>query len=110
MKNEKTAVYHNSGLNNNFNDQKNYTKSDEKTQLVFNFGSQPPRITTTSYAGQNAGDPHFCFIGMRLVCDECAVPLLLYGENFIESYKAGKANVLRCLCDLHAAELLEVGK
>ncbi len=39
------------------------------------------------------------------VCDECARPLHLYGENFIETYTNGKANVLRCLCDLHADEM-----
>ena len=47
----------------------------------------------------------FCFIGMRLVCDECSLPLKIYGENYIESYINGRANLLRCLCDLHAAEL-----
>ncbi len=39
------------------------------------------------------------------VCDECARPLRLYGENFIETYTNGKANILRCLCDLHADEM-----
>jgi len=39
------------------------------------------------------------------VCDECALPLRLYGQNFIETYTGGKVNVLRCLCDLHAAEM-----
>jgi hypothetical protein len=43
------------------------------------------------------------------VCDECARPLRLYGENFIETYTNGKVNILRCLCDLHADEM-EVGK
>ena len=43
MRNKKTAVVVNSGLNNNFNDQKNYTKSDEKTQPNLNFG-KPPKI------------------------------------------------------------------
>lgn len=47
----------------------------------------------------------FCFIGLRLVCDECAAPLHLYGENFIETYTEGRVNILRCLCDLHADEL-----
>ncbi len=47
----------------------------------------------------------FCFAGLSLVCDECAVPLNLYGENFFESYCNGRANILKCLCDLHAAEL-----
>ncbi len=37
-------------------------------------------------------------------CDECALPLRLYGENFIESYTNDKANPLRCLCDLHAED------
>ncbi len=46
----------------------------------------------------------FRFAGMRLVCDECAAPLHLYGEHFIDSYTNGQANVLRCLCDLHSDE------
>ncbi len=37
-------------------------------------------------------------------CDECALPLHLYGENYIETYTDGKVNVLRVLCDLHAEE------
>ncbi len=38
-------------------------------------------------------------------------PLWLAGENFIDSYSDGRANILRCLCDIHAAELgLEVCK
>jgi hypothetical protein len=45
------------------------------------------------------------FLGLAFVCDECARPLHLYGENFIETYTNGNVNVLRCLCDLHAAEL-----
>ncbi len=50
------------------------------------------------------------FIKMTaFVCDECAMPLSLYGENFVESYTNGRANILRVLCDLHAAEL-EVSK
>ncbi len=43
--------------------------------------------------------------GFNFVCDECARPLHLYGENFIETYTNGKVNVLRCLCDLHADEM-----
>jgi hypothetical protein len=39
------------------------------------------------------------------VCDECSLPLRLYGENFIESYSNGKANSLRVLCDIHAEGL-----
>jgi hypothetical protein len=37
-------------------------------------------------------------------CDECSLPLQLYGENYIETYTDGKVNVLRVLCDLHAEE------
>ena len=50
----------------------------------------------------------FEFTGMRLFCDECSVPLWLYGENFFETYTNGTANILRCLCDLCAAEFWEV--
>lgn len=66
--------------------------------------SKIPSINVKVVAGQNSGATHFCFIGMRLVCDECCLPLSLYGENFIESYDEGRANALRCLCDLHAEE------
>ncbi len=36
--------------------------------------------------------------------DFCFAPLRLYGENFIDSYTSGEANILRCLCDTHAEE------
>jgi hypothetical protein len=48
----------------------------------------------------------FQFDGTSLFCDECSLPLWLYGANFIESYSNGYANTLRCLCDLHAEELV----
>ncbi len=53
---------------------------------------------------------NFKFRGLRLVCDECALPLHLYGENFFDSYNNGRANILRVLCDLCALNhgLLEV--
>ncbi len=41
---------------------------------------------------------------ISFACDECSLPLQLYGENYIETYTAGKVNVLRALCDLHAEE------
>ncbi len=45
------------------------------------------------------------------VCDDCCLPLHLYGANFIETYSGGKVNILRCLCDTHAEEFeLEVAK
>jgi hypothetical protein len=47
----------------------------------------------------------YFFNVMQIPCDECALPLSLYGSNFIESYTAGQANVLRALCDRHAAEM-----
>jgi hypothetical protein len=43
------------------------------------------------------------------ICDECALPLRLYGEAFIESCGNGRGGILRSLCDSHAAES-EVGK
>jgi hypothetical protein len=46
---------------------------------------------------------------ISFACDECNLPLQLYGENYIETYTDGKVNVLRALCDLHADEFeLEV--
>jgi hypothetical protein len=59
-------------------------------------------ISTTSQL--DLLDDYF-FNVMQIPCDECARPLYLYGSNFIESYTAGQANVLRALCDRHAAEL-----
>jgi len=47
----------------------------------------------------------FQFNLTAFVCDECALPLRLYGANFIENYSYGHANTLRCLCDLHADEM-----
>jgi hypothetical protein len=41
---------------------------------------------------------------ISFACDECSLPLQLYGENYIETYTDGKVNVLRVLCDLHAEE------
>ncbi len=67
--------------------------------------AKTPSITVKVIDGQNEARPHFCFIGMRIVCDECAAPLHLYGENFIETYTDGRVNILRCLCDIHADEL-----
>jgi hypothetical protein len=37
-------------------------------------------------------------------CDECSLPLQLYGENYIETYTDGQANPLRCFCNTHAEE------
>jgi hypothetical protein len=104
MINEK-AVATNNGFN-KINEQStvdNSTPTAEKTQRVFTFGSRPPITTITVFDGQNDVEP-FCFAGMRLVCDECCLPLYLFGENFIESYTNGRANLLQCLCDTHAAE------
>jgi hypothetical protein len=47
---------------------------------------------------------NFRFDGLSLLCDECCVPLFLGGENYIESYRNGRANPLKCLCDTHAEE------
>ncbi len=90
MKNEKTAVCHNDGSN-NFNGQPKYNQSNEKIQRVTTFGGQPTNVSVT-------------FGGLRLVCDECASPLHLYGANFFDTYTNGTANILRCLCDICAAE------
>jgi uncharacterized protein YmfQ (DUF2313 family) len=47
----------------------------------------------------------------KFCCDECALPLRIYGENFVETYSNGRVNILRCLCDLHAEEFeLEVAE
>ncbi len=107
-KNEKTATV-NSGLSNNFNEHLNFTPRGVKKQInsAINPG-KPPTVTTTAATGKNADEPSFRFTDLRLVCDECAAPLWLYGENFIETYTNGRANLLKCLCDLCAAEFLGV--
>jgi hypothetical protein len=104
-RNEKTATT-NSGLNKNFNEHLNYSQSLSKTQLNLNFGSAPI-ITTTS--GRKLTRLPFSL--RRLVCDECCLPLHLYGRDFIESYIDEQAELLPSLCDLHLSELeLEVKK
>jgi hypothetical protein len=40
----------------------------------------------------------------KFVCDECSLPLRLYGENHIKSCAGGQSNILRTLCDSHAVE------
>ncbi len=61
--------------------------------------------TRTNHVNNTPNRDKLQTISPRFVCDECARPLHLYGENFIESYTNGKVNVLRCLCDLHADEM-----
>ncbi len=75
------------------------------TLLLRIFQSFPLKQKTAKSENRKSRQPLFEFAGQRIVCDECAAPLHLYGENFIESYINGRANVLRCLCDLHADEL-----
>jgi hypothetical protein len=100
------------GLNGstNINEQLNYNRADEKKQLVFNLGNQPARITTTVFDGQDADGPTFRFTGVGLACDECNLPLRIYGENYVESHTDGRSSLLKALCDSHAAEFLGVQK
>lgn len=44
-------------------------------------------------------------LDIRFVCDECCLPLDLYGENTIQS-SVGSRIITRKLCDLHAQEIL----
>jgi hypothetical protein len=108
MQNKKTAAV-NSGYV-NLNELSNYNQSDEKTQQVFNFGKQPPRITVTVFDGQDADGPPFRFTGVGLTCDECCLPLYLYGENYIEVHANGRAYLLKALCNSHADEFRGVQK
>jgi hypothetical protein len=41
---------------------------------------------------------------LSFACDECSLPLQIYGENYIETYTDGQANPLRCFCNTHAEE------
>ncbi len=82
-----------------------------KTQRIFNFGKTPkvfaefPPLQKAAYSDKHKSKTAiFEFAGMRLVCDECAAPLHLYGVNFFDTYTSGTANILRCLCDICAAE------
>jgi hypothetical protein len=87
----------------------NHNTKNEKNQIIFNVGSRPPSITVTAFGGQKAGEPR-SFIGMRLTCDECCLPLYLYGENFVEARSNGRSYLRKALCDSHAAEFLGVQK
>ncbi len=71
-------------------------KSKEPNQLL-NLNS---KVLDFQYKNnvQSKFSPHIT----AFVCDECSIPLHLGGENFIESYSNGRANILRCLCDTHA--------
>ncbi len=108
MRQEKTVAA-NDGRD-NFNERSNYNQSEEKNQFIFNFGKQPARITFTFFDDQSAGVPTFRFTGVPLACDECALPLYLYGENYVESHTGGRAYLRKALCNSHAAEFLEVQK
>jgi hypothetical protein len=86
----------------------NITHNPEINQLNFNFGKQPPRITTTVFDGQAADGPPFRFTGVARECDECNLPLRIYGANYVESHTDGRSSLLKALCDSHASEFLGV--
>ncbi len=88
----------------------NIAHNPEKNQLNFNFGKQPARITFTFFDDPNAGVPTFRFTGAPLACDECALPLRIYGENYIESHADGRAYLLKAFCNSHAEEFRGVQK
>lgn len=91
--NEKVATLQSDDLNKelinkNTMEHLNNNNKNAKFQLKLIKKPKSSKLSTTSFRS--------------FVCDECAAPLSLYGANFIESYSKGSANVLRCLCDLHA--------
>ncbi len=98
--NKKTAVFHNDGLSNNFNEHSKYNKSDEKKQIVFNFGT-PPKMTVTY--GRKA--TRYAFPLRQIVCDVCCAPLYIYSENFIAAYLDERAELPPSLCDTHLSEI-----
>jgi hypothetical protein len=102
-KNEKTEAFQSDGFckNNNGANTSDCTPNTKKTQVFSNFGSNKS-LTTVIFDGQTSS-ASFQRIN-SFVCDECCLPLRLYGANFIESYTNGKARPMRCLCDIHAAE------
>ncbi len=57
-----------------------------------------------SATGETFNPPQFRFTLKHIICDECARPLRLYGENFNDSNTNGSANPPLGLCDTHAAE------
>ncbi len=73
MRQEKTAAM-NSGSS-NFNEHKKYNQSEEKPQLNFNFGNQPPKVfqTITCHDCKESRE----FAGYRFalvaVCDCCRI-------------------------------------
>ncbi len=78
---------------------KNFTTTQNKFQFNSTTSRLPERKTSM------LPESPFLETMAFFVCDECARPLSLYGENFIETYTNGTANILRCLCDLHADEM-----
>jgi hypothetical protein len=104
---EKPAALESNGLKNtrpngltNENQFKRRIDMNYSTTNQNKFQQKSPHAT-----GETYNPPKFRFTLKHIICDECARPLYLYGSNFIESYTAGQANVLRALCDRHAAEL-----
>lgn len=74
-------------------------------QPIYKLIKKENQFVMTNYTRSTKKPQHdFRFDGMNLGCDECCVPLLLGGENYIESYRNGRANPLKCLCDTHAEE------
>jgi hypothetical protein len=82
-----------------------YTGTANENDFVFNCAEKQGDLQANLTKPMTQGKEILGFHGLRLVCDECARPLHLYGQNFIEGYTDGRANILRCLCDVHAAEL-----
>jgi hypothetical protein len=72
------------------------------TQNNFQFNSRRELLDATKLSRLPVRKP---FTMTNFVCDVCALPLSLYGANFIETYSNGRVNILRCLCDLHADEM-----
>lgn len=99
-KNEKATISVKDCGSNNYLTEKLTMRNSNTDQNIFQFNSTPERKTFVL--------PELPFIKMNaFVCDECAMPLSLYGENFVETYTDYGVNPLRCLCDLHAAEFEE---
>ncbi len=73
-------------------------KSDETNQLPNS------NLNVSGFQSKTYGQSKLSHT-TTFACDECALPLHLYGENYIETYTNGKVNILRALCDLHAEEM-----
>jgi hypothetical protein len=83
-------------------------KPNENTETKINFKGEIDMTNNstkaTEFQYKTSGLAKLSHTTTNFFCDECCLPLRLYGENHIKSYTGGQSNILRALCDSHAAE------